>query len=203
VASKPSAAKQSGITPAKLALIGVLGLVLIAVLYIQFGGSNEVVPPVAAKPAARTRPEAGRNSTREELEQPDGAQLLETNHIANLDRWQPPKLQTVIQHDPFALPASFPQPQQVAGAEAALANLGDPVGDNAAVAAELLETKLEQSRAELEALRQLGVQVVIQQADGYVAMIGDRTIHVGDEINGFTVVAIDSEGVRVARDLKP
>ena len=54
-------------------------------------------------------------------------------------------------------------------------------------------------QTELEELRQRGVSVIVKQHDEYVAMIGDRTIHVGDEINGFTVTAIEPDGVRVER----
>ena len=32
-----------------------------------------------------------------------------------------------------------------------------------------------------------------------MAMIGDRMVHVGDEINGFTVTEIDPQGVHVER----
>ena len=36
-----------------------------------------------------------------------------------------------------------------------------------------------------------------------MAMIGDRMLHVGDEINGFTVTEIDPKGVRVERKVSP
>jgi hypothetical protein len=54
-------------------------------------------------------------------------------------------------------------------------------------------------RDELEKLRQRGVGVIVRERDKFVAMIGDRTVHVGDEINGFTVTAIEPDGVRVER----
>jgi hypothetical protein len=43
------------------------------------------------------------------------------------------------------------------------------------------------------------VHVIVGQKGQYVAMIGDRMVHVGDEIgNGFTVTEIDpKEGVSV------
>jgi hypothetical protein len=33
-------------------------------------------------------------------------------------------------------------------------------------------------------------------------MIGDRTLHVGDEIDGFTITAIEADGVRVERKIQ-
>jgi hypothetical protein len=42
--------------------------------------------------------------------------------------------------------------------------------------------------------------VIVRERDQYAAMIGDRIVHVGDEINGFTVTVIDpASGVRVER----
>jgi hypothetical protein len=52
---------------------------------------------------------------------------------------------------------------------------------------------------QLEELQQRGVHVIVNLRDEYVAMIGDRTVHVGDEINGFIVTAIEPDGVRVER----
>lgn len=66
---------------------------------------------------------------------------------------------------------------------------------------EELEKELQDIRAQLEALRHQGVHVIIQRKNEYIAMIGDRTIHVGDEINGFKVIGIDSDGVQIAHEL--
>jgi hypothetical protein len=35
------------------------------------------------------------------------------------------------------------------------------------------------------------VHVILGEGDHYVAWIGERKLHVGDEINGFIVTAID------------
>jgi hypothetical protein len=57
---------------------------------------------------------------------------------------------------------------------------------------------LEQLRNQLDELKQRGVHVIISKQDQYVAWIGDRMVHVGDDINGFTVTEIDPKGgVRV------
>lgn len=198
MASKSSREEQAGATPAKLALIGVLGVVLIVILYVQFGRTSEQLPPVAADAPSARQPDVGRPEAGRKLDQEVAAVLRDGINTTGFDKWRPPDLAAVVQHDPFALPAAFPQPRQI-DAEGALAELSDQ-GEEAVAS---LEQQVQQSRAELETLRHLGVQVVIRQSDGYVAMIGDRTIRVGDEINGFTVIAIDSDGVRVARDLKP
>ncbi len=57
-----------------------------------------------------------------------------------------------------------------------------------------------QLQMQLRELEQRGVQVIVRERDQYAAMIGDRVVHVGDEIDGFTVTVIDpTSGVRVER----
>ena len=202
MASKSSRTDQVGATPKKLALIGVLGVVLIVVLYVQFRPSGDELPVIASESPVRPRPAAGRAKTSQTIDPAATAEPSSDVSTMDFDKWRPQAMATVVQHDPFALPASFPQPLPT-NAEAAFTNLGDDSNDQVADAAASLDQQIQQSRAELESLRNLGVQVLMRQGDGYVAMVGDRTIHVGDEINGFTVVAIDANGVRVARDLKP
>ena len=77
---------------------------------------------------------------------------------------------------------------------------GGDSSDPAEAAAKLAEA-IESLQTELISLQERGVHVIIRGRDQYVAMIGDRTVHVGDEINGFTVTAIEPDGVRVERKL--
>ena len=55
---------------------------------------------------------------------------------------------------------------------------------------------------ELAALQARGVNVIVRGRNEYVAMIGDRTLHVGDEFEGFTITAIEPDGVRVERKIQ-
>ena len=41
--------------------------------------------------------------------------------------------------------------------------------------------------------------MVVRDREQYVAVIGDRLVHVGDEINGFTVTAVEPNGVHIER----
>ncbi|HEY3391943.1 MAG TPA: hypothetical protein VGK58_04510, partial [Lacipirellulaceae bacterium] len=105
-------------------------------------------------------------------------------------------LSVVVAYDPFALPPAFPNsPASVASRSAK----GAAVEATEAGDADQLAEHLESLRMELEQLQQRGVQVIVRGRDQYVAMIGDRTIHVGDEISGFTVTAIEPDHVRVER----
>ena len=113
-------------------------------------------------------------------------------------KWKSPELTMVVAYDPFALPSAFPQPVRTAAGGQAVD--GDDGSDAETAAAKLAEA-IESLQTELRALQERGVHVIIRGRDQYVAMIGDRTVHVGDEINGFTVTAIEPDGVRVERKL--
>jgi hypothetical protein len=105
----------------------------------------------------------------------------------------------VLAYDPFALPSEFPRSAQVAGASRAqVAAIAATLAENADQMAEAIES----FRVELEQLQQRGVHVIVRGRDQYVAMIGERTIHVGDEIGGFTVTAIEPDYVRVERKVQ-
>jgi hypothetical protein len=177
----------------------VLAVVLVGVLYMQFGGGGKAEPgnapayqPPAAKPpaAARAAVEAPKPQVEKTVKDADAV-------LTAFDptRWESPELTTVIAYDPFARPAAFPTPQIISKGEAEVATDAETAEQRAKELAEAVE-KLQQ---QLEQLQQRGVQVIVGGADqgGYVAVIGDRTVHVGDEIDGFTVTAIEPDGVRV------
>jgi hypothetical protein len=199
VAKSQSASTKLGLTRGKAVLIGVLALALVGVLYIQHGrsGGDEVFDSVDMTSTRATLPRPERSTatnaavSNAELDGETQAALLEFDQA----KWKTPKLSAVIAYDPFALPPSFPQPPKVAGDPRAASAAADAL--TAAEQGKQLADALEGLRTQLEDLKQRGVHVIVSQNDQYVAIIGDRTIHVGDEINEFTVTAIDPEGVRV------
>jgi hypothetical protein len=107
----------------------------------------------------------------------------------------------VLAFDPFALPSGFPRSSQATVSSRSAAGTAVE-GADAEIAADQLADAIESLRMELEELQQRGVRVIIRGRDEYVAMIGDRTIHVGDEISGFTVTAIEADHVRVERKVQ-
>jgi hypothetical protein len=72
-------------------------------------------------------------------------------------------------------------------------------GALAAASAEQLADELQRLQSQLDELKNRGVHVIVSVSGEYVAMIGDRMVHVGDQINEFTVTEIDPSGVRVER----
>jgi hypothetical protein len=202
VANKKSSwAKQAGITPGKLVLIAVLAVVLGGVLYIQFAPQSSSSPP-PSHPVPPTVAAARKLPVQNLVGVPalpsETATLRKkTGEVAS---WHSPELTPIVAYDPFALPAAFPQPTKVdeqgglAQSEAAV----DPSVQQAE-----LEAERTKSESELAGLREQGVAVVIKKKKEWYAIVGDQEIHVGDQINGFTVIAIDAGGVRVAKDLSP
>jgi hypothetical protein len=198
-----------GLTRGKAILIGILAVALVAVLYIQFGGQGEQTSgkPSAYRPPRPAIAVESANTTAKSLTlatAPSNTAIGKdaiASPIIDETRWKSPKLETIVDYDPFALPPAFPQPPVAAGVKGKGADglIAAAEADDAKRLAEAVE-KL---HMQLEELTQRGVHVIIRERDSYVAVIGDRMLHVGDEINGFTVTAIDPEGVHVERKDSP
>ena len=200
-------AQRIGLTRGKGVTIGVLAVALAAVMYIQFGGGNgDKTQPASADAARLRRPSPAERRRRAEAIAPDAEAAADTPRqlaaVFTPNNWKSPDLSQVVTYDPFALPPSFPQPLQLQ-MDPRLAQGVDPNAPAASADADELATAIEQMRMQLEELQQRGVQVIVRGRDKYVAMIGDRMVHVGDVINGFTVTAIEPDGVRVERNVDP
>jgi len=196
---------KNALTRGKAILIGVLAIVLVVILYIQFGGGGEKLagkpvgyrpprPALAVEPGSSAANSlalaaAKMPSITEAGKDKDAAAVLPID----VAQWKSPKLETITAYDPFALPQAFPQPpKNVAGGAKASADglIAAAAADDAKKLAEAVEKRL----MKLEELKQRGVHVIVGEGDHYVAWIGERKLHVGDEINGFTVTAIDPDG---------
>jgi hypothetical protein len=194
-----------GLTRGKAILIGVLSIALLVIMYVQYGrlsggaaapggeaGASTPLATRAARPSRRARVTA--ETAAVDSDGTTQAVLLEFDQA----KWKPPELAKVVAYDPFALPQAFPQPPRLVNDSA------DAIGETSEAMVEARAKEqadaLEELQAQLEDLQQRGVHVIFSQNQQYVAMIGDRTVHVGDEINGFTVTEIDPRaGVRVER----
>jgi hypothetical protein len=213
VAESQDLSTRIGLTRGKLVLIGILAIVLVGVLYMQYGaagtdseaiaaGAPVVSPPSPSIPSQPPEPLAAASTVAsarsgETPTRATGHSIESFAAPADQKRWKSPELASIIQYDPFARPAAFPRIAQIlAGGDGSPGGAED--GEGASQASQLADA-VEQLRNDLEALRQRGVHVIVKQRDEYVALIGDRTIHVGDEINGFTVTSIDPQGVRVEK----
>ncbi len=192
---------KAGATWKKLATVGVLAAVLAAVLYVQFGRpSGDDAPPLATTGASPHR--AGQPpksaSAKEELAPTASKEWL----LEATDRpaWKKPELAQVVRYDPFALPAAFPQPPTPAVGRAGAVEGAIVAVDNEENEQQRTKTVAE-IQSKLDELKQRGVRVIIDGRKQAAAIVGERTIHVGDDIDGFTVKAIDPDGVIVERKL--
>lgn len=198
-----SATKNGGITRGKAILIAVLGVVLVGVLYIQFGrgrgGASSEPSGYVPRRAPVAAVAADSNASSENAMPATPAETktaVAAVTFVDATRWKSPSLADVVDYDPFALPESFPKQQtaEVVG------NSEDLAKTAAADDARKLADAILQVRSDLAELQQVGVQVIVRQGDQFVAMIGDRTVHVGEEIKGFKVTRIDpADGVVVER----
>jgi hypothetical protein len=172
------------------------------VLYRQFAPETKQSVSVAQSPEATTSVTASAP-----LASPTVAAVAPLDQSAPRKRtgtvasWNSPEFTPVVDFDPFALPASFPQPQH-ADEQVALAQDATQAEEASAQQA-ALEAERTKSEGELQGLKQQGVAVIIKKKKQYVAIVGEQEIHVGDEINGFKVISIDADGVKVAKDLSP
>lgn len=202
MADNDSGTKTSGLTRGKAITIGVLALVLVVVLYLQYGstGSEPTTTPSAYKPrqpvveAPADQPQQAANDKK--MQQATNGARVVVAAVVDEAKWKSPKLSDVVDYDPFALPLAFPQPQTV---EANGANAKDLIAEAAEDDKQKLAEILAQQQMEWQELKQRGVHVIVRQHDEYVAVIGDQTVHVGEEILGYTVTRIDSQGVHVER----
>lgn len=210
---------KKGLTRGKAILIGVLAVALIVVLYIQFGGgsakpSGETVaayrpprPALAVQPVSTTAKSVTLASatTPVNAQQPGKDKSASTTPIIDGTHWKSPKVEVIAAYDPFALPPAFPQlPKVKAGGKGIGADglIAAAAADDAKKMAEAFEKQ----RIEMDELRERGVHVITfdNKLHQYVAVIGDRTLHVGDMINEFTVTAIDpDDGVHIERKESP
>jgi hypothetical protein len=200
VAEAKTASKKS-LTRGKAILIGVLAVVLLVILYVQFGGAGKKPTSTVAYRPPRTAVAVQPASSASNQLTPAVAKLQSNAEASNeaavapvIDaaHWKSAKLETIVAYDPFALPAAFPQPpKKVAAGTTAKDNL---IAAAAADEAKRLADAVEKRVKELQELKERGVHVIVGEGDQYVAWIGERKLHVGDEINGFTVTAIDPNG---------
>jgi hypothetical protein len=199
VANAQGSSSKNGLTRGKAILLAVLGIVLLAILYMQFGRHEK---RAAGEPGAYRPP------------RPPGAKRLATTAVAAANvataaptqaidesRWASSQLAKVVAYDPFRLPEAFPHPaRSVAGSK------GQTKGELAAVSeaekAKKAAEALGKIHLQLKELKEHGVSMILGEGDQYAAMIDDRIVHVGDKINGFTVVEIDDRDGTVVIEKK-
>ncbi len=168
------------VTPRQWAIIGLLAAVLVGVIWLQLGGSEQGEKPVAPQsgPAAAPGRAAATGSAPGGPGKPAGQPPSPP--------WPSFTLAEAAAYDPFQ---PFPAPPATAEPMPKAAAKTKPPQDSA-------QRKARHEQA-LAALRKTGTTAVLRGPQGALAILGRRVIRVGDEIDGFRVVAIEPDGVVV------
>jgi len=178
-----------GVTPTKLVLIGVLSVVLIGVVYLNFfrdDATENVAPSQPTDAKETTAAGAADKRVADDREK----STSDPDSPSDRPAWPKMTLASIIRHDPLALPPSFPQPQRPSPEN--VVGTAPP-----ATAAESRAQQRAQQAAELAAIREQGVNFIYKQGSDFVARIGERDVRVGDRIAGLRVVDISVRGVKL------
>lgn len=168
---RTSVLKRLGVTPGKLALIGALAFILMAVTAYQILSPSGSAPPDSNSQSADLLKETN-DSISSETHLAQSTDLGKSPHRTP---WPKLSLEEIASHNPFVLPQLRPA---------------------AAIAADNSQSPHDPQR--LQALSELsatGVTIVMLEDGQPVARVGARTIRLGDEIAGYRVSKIDASGV--------
>lgn len=169
---------NSPISTSQIALIAVLGLIFIAVLVMQFGGGESDVTEVESAPAP---PVAGSPAGT-----PAAVAASAAKQATPRTAWPRISLEEAAGYDPFSLHGN-------AGSQISAALRGST--DQSTEAEQAAKTARSTT---LHALQSQGVNVVFQDQQGAVAMVGTRLVRVGDLLDGYRVMKIGPDGVTLS-----
>jgi hypothetical protein len=172
---------KAGVTPKKLALIGVLGVIFVVVLVLQFGGSSGK-DGKTSETGARGPSAINPNAT--------AAAGNDATAKTPLPPWPKITLEETLQCDPFAMPK--PLADKIAPVET-VKKKDSKSRDNLELA-----RRAEAQRQKLESLRSKGTAAIVHDNRGAAAVIGTRVVRAGDELDGFQIISIDDNGVLLA-----
>jgi hypothetical protein len=178
---------QEDRSPVKLALAIGLSVVFVVVVAVQVRGYMRDAEGTAS--AKTTGTTAGRPTT-DPFERSRPGRLVAPSEEPN-GQWPESDLAECMKYDPFAMPSGFSS------------KIEKPV--EKAVDGEALEREKEIARKRAEQERQIaklrdaGVNAILKGSDESTAILGTQMVRVGEEINGFRVRAIESDGIVVER----
>jgi hypothetical protein len=183
--SENSEKPKGRVTPSQWLTVGVLAMIFVVVLIVQFGSAGASSQPIDATIAPV--PNSRRPPTVSHAADSQGASGRRPP--PKLDRaWPGFTLSTVLEYDPFAQTASLASIQ--AGIQQ-----GSKPGDSAARQSEDAEKKRSEREQALAQVRREVVRTVVGTDKGFVAVVGTKTIRVGDRLHGFRVKEITRDGV--------
>jgi hypothetical protein len=188
---------KHAVTRAKLALVGLLAVVLVAVIGYQLRG-RKPAPLVPRAEANQRQFAADSSAARTSDATPRGPARVAPAQRRPRNKWPDIPLSEVIAHDPFTLPPAL----------LAIASESDTAKPGPSSKAEPADQshrqELERRRADvLAAMRKKGVSMVLTSPGGTVATVGSLRLKVGDVVEGLRVAEIGPSGVVLIEENTP
>ena len=165
--NEPTKYQKLGATPAKLALVAVLGIVLLAVVVPQLGGGHSTVSETTKVKPRKKLP----NRVAAKTEAPKKQTTPEIRPVQN---WPELSLKQATKFDPLASPAWYVVEQEE---------------DNHQLARTAENIKA------IQELEKQGTKIIVISNRERTATIGDQQVKIGDMIEGFRVSDITTQGV--------
>lgn len=140
-----------------------------------FGGASGSASP--AKPVTAAKPAKAQRAKVAELASNSSNASARVEQPSRRPRERPTiTIAEAAAYDPFAPPAWVPKSGRMVQSDRSTIEPGE------------LELRF-------RSLRQAGVAMILVTSSGQAAQVGDRTLYVGDTIDGFEVVEINAQGV--------
>ena len=169
--------ERIGASRGKLALVGLLAVVLVVVIVAQLPSSNSDDLPTA--PVSRM-PE--REAAAESASAPSSSEKTSLDKPPR--KWPELSMNAIIAFDPLAAPSWYLAATQV-----------ERSNENEQDDPTLASAEERASSAVLEALQQAGTTIVLTSNGERIATIGEQQFRIGDRIAGYLVSDITDQGV--------
>ena len=187
--------EKAGVTPGKLALVGVLALVFIGVIVCQLPDNSVTSQPATrdsseklSQPSQQRPSDAG--GTRSNVAKDTTPPTSQAPTEQPIRTWPKLSLDRILSYDPLAAPDWLVDAR----------NAAPPVDEASRLVA---EAEREQRKEEvLRQLREQGAKVIVFSGNDKRAAIGNQSVRIGETIEGFRITDITREGV-VLTELEP
>jgi len=182
--------QRMGATPGKLALVGVLAVILVAVVVRQLPDKTAAPEIANRRPTSNHKQVAHKPTPTQPKNIPAKSKFEKTKSSTNSKEqplqkptWPELSLDTIVAFDPFA------PPEWLTAARAAEQS-GDPDGLHLSEA-----SRKKRKNEVLAELRKQGTTIVVISKEEKRASIGEQSVRIGDHIEGFLISDITKQGV--------
>ena len=168
--------ERIGASRGKLALVGLLAVVLVVVIVAQLPSSNSDDLPTAPV-SMMPEPEAAAESA-------SAPSSSEKTSVEPSRKWPELSMDTIVAFDPLAAPSWYLAATHV-----------EQSNENEQDDPTLASAEDRASSAALKALQQAGTTIVLMANGEKIATIGEQQFRIGDRIEGYLVSDITDQGV--------